>query len=71
MQVKREAETQFYGIQKIWGTGNFAGRVVVGSGGGGGSQFFIIFVGVCLGLAFLWVSFGIAAKWAWNIAKFG
>lgn len=72
MQVKREAETQLYEIQKIWGLA-IAGTVCGGIGMMLAFHPIFIMIGFVMGcVCYSKVGgFGIAAKWAWNIAKFG
>lgn len=72
MQVKREAETQLYEIQKIWGLA-IAGTVCGGIGMVLAFHPIFIMIGFVMGcVCYSKVGgFGIAAKWAWNIAKFG
>ncbi len=72
MQVKQEAEAQLCEIQKIWSLA-IAGTVCGGIGMVLAFHPIFIMIGFILGcVCYSKVGgFGIAAKWAWNIAKFG
>lgn len=72
MQVKQEAETQLYEIQKIWSLA-IAGTVCGGIGMVLAFQPIFIMIGFIMGcVCYRKVGgLGIAARWAWNIAKFG
>ena len=63
MQVKREAETQLYEIQKIWGLA-IAGTVWYRNGAGIPSDFY--YDRICYGLCLLQKS-----GWFWNSGKMG